>query len=161
MRWVRRWPWICRGRLDLVPHQNAHWLQLHPGCLRLPGLLPRVCHRPWRWWLVGRGWGRAFAPRSWLFTRFGTRPLVYLGLMLAMGLFCFMGGYLGIWGPSRLLPTALTGQLIVFETLSALSLRLCIEAVGQHNPQQWDLFVGRGVFQVYARFNRPVSGTCG
>ncbi len=52
---------------------------------------------------------------------FGPRPLVFVGLMLAIGLFA---SWLGThcWNEaSQRLPTALVGQLIVFETLSALS----------------------------------------
>lgn len=51
---------------------------------------------------------------------FGPRPWVFIGLMLAIGLLASWLGTL-MWNQaSRRLPTALTGQLIVFETLSAL-----------------------------------------
>lgn len=52
---------------------------------------------------------------------FGLRPWTYGGLMLTLGL---MASWLGTlcWNrASRLLPTTLTGQLIVFETLAALA----------------------------------------
>lgn len=52
---------------------------------------------------------------------FGPRPLAFIGLMLAVGLFASWIGTL-LWNrASQLLPTALTGQLIVFETLAALA----------------------------------------
>jgi drug/metabolite transporter (DMT)-like permease len=50
----------------------------------------------------------------------GPRPLHYVGLMLLLG---FCASWLGtlLWNrASKRLPTALTGQLIVFETLAAL-----------------------------------------
>lgn len=50
---------------------------------------------------------------------FGPRPALYIGLMLAIGLLASWLGTL-LWNrASQLLPTALTGQLIVFETLAA------------------------------------------
>lgn len=49
----------------------------------------------------------------------GPRPLLYVGLMLCAGLLASWLGTL-LWNrASQLLPTALTGQLIVFETLAA------------------------------------------
>jgi drug/metabolite transporter (DMT)-like permease len=51
----------------------------------------------------------------------GPRPLVYVGLMLAIGLLASWLGTLCWNQASRLLPTSLTGQLIVFETLTALA----------------------------------------
>lgn len=50
----------------------------------------------------------------------GTHPARFVGLMLAIGLLASWLGTL-LWNrASRLLPTALGGQLIVFETLAAL-----------------------------------------
>ncbi len=51
----------------------------------------------------------------------GPRPLAYIGLMLAIGLLASWLGTLCWNQASRLLPTSLTGQLIVFETLAALA----------------------------------------
>lgn len=52
---------------------------------------------------------------------FGPQPQRYLMLMLAMGLFASWLGTL-LWNrASRLLPAALSGQLIVFETLAAFA----------------------------------------
>ncbi len=50
----------------------------------------------------------------------GPQPALFVGLMLVLGLCASWLGTL-LWNQaSRLLPTSLTGQLIVFETLSAL-----------------------------------------
>ncbi len=52
---------------------------------------------------------------------FGPQPLLFTGLMLALGLCASWLGTL-LWnGASQRLPTSLAGQLIVFETLAALS----------------------------------------
>lgn len=52
---------------------------------------------------------------------FGPRPVVYVGWMLMIGLIASWLGTL-LWNrASQLLPTALAGQLIVFETLAALA----------------------------------------
>jgi drug/metabolite transporter (DMT)-like permease len=52
---------------------------------------------------------------------FGPRPLFFVGLMFAIGLFASWLGTLCWNEASQRLPTSLVGQLIVFETLSALS----------------------------------------
>jgi drug/metabolite transporter (DMT)-like permease len=52
---------------------------------------------------------------------FGPRPAAYLGLMFAIGLLSSWLGTLCWNEASQRLPTTLAGQLIVFETLSALS----------------------------------------
>ena len=51
----------------------------------------------------------------------GPRPLAFVGLMLAMGLLASWLGTLCWNEASQRLPTALVGQLIVFETLAALA----------------------------------------
>ena len=51
----------------------------------------------------------------------GPRPWAYAGLMLAVGLFASWLGTLCWNEASQRLPTTLVGQLIVFETLSALA----------------------------------------
>ena len=51
----------------------------------------------------------------------GPRPWAYLGLMLAVGLLASWAGTLCWNEASQRLPTTLVGQLIVFETLSALA----------------------------------------
>ena len=129
---VAAWTWY--------PIRNARWLQRHPGLspttwTTAQGLttLP-LAALGWLCWLgygvwqqlsassgaagmgspggtggIGAGWG------------LGPRPQAFVLLMLAMGLFASWLGTLAWSRASRLLPTSLTGQLIVFETLSALT----------------------------------------
>jgi drug/metabolite transporter (DMT)-like permease len=52
---------------------------------------------------------------------FGPTPALFIGLMLAIGLFASWLGTLCWNEASQRLPTTLVGQLIVFETLSALA----------------------------------------
>lgn len=102
------------------PVRNARWLKMRPGLsaadwataqglATLPlALIGFVAIGPF-------GLPEAF---PW---PLGPRPAIYLGLMLVVGLFASWLGTL-LWNrASALLPTALTGQLIVFETLSALA----------------------------------------
>lgn len=100
------------------PIRNARWLK------RNPDLSPST-------WATAQGlttlplsviglfvYGFA-APDIFAFP-LGPRPLAYGGLMLAIGLLASWLGTL-LWNrASCLLPTTLVGQLIVFETLSAL-----------------------------------------
>jgi drug/metabolite transporter (DMT)-like permease len=111
---VACWTWY--------PIRNANWLRDHSG--RKP-----------RAWATAQG--LATLPLAvggyvvfWMWIRvsdnplpmpFGPRPEAFVGLMLAIGLFA---SWLGTqcWNEaSQRLPTALVGQLIVFETLAALA----------------------------------------
>jgi drug/metabolite transporter (DMT)-like permease len=114
---VAAWTWY--------PIRNARWLKRHPelsattwttaqGLATLP--------------LAALGWlgyGLFTAPAAaaggdwpaWM----GPRPGLFLLLSMAMGLFASWLGTLTWSRASKLLPTSLTGQLIVFETLSALA----------------------------------------
>ena len=103
------------------PLKNADWLRGHPdrhprvwataqGLATLPlallgyaayGLWAHVTHDP--------------MPLPW-----GPRPLAFIGLMLAIGLLASWLGTLCWNAAAQRLPTALAGQLIVFETLAAL-----------------------------------------
>ena len=104
------------------PIRNANWLRDHPG--RKP-----------RAWATAQG--LTTLPLAvggyaifWVWIResgnplpmpFGPRPEAFIGLMLAVGL---LASWLGTqcWNEaSQRLPTALVGQLIVFETLAALA----------------------------------------
>ncbi len=112
---VAAWTWY--------PIHNAAWLQQHPqhspstwttaqGVVTLP--LAAL-----GWVLLGL-WQGATGTGNWVMG-LGPRPAAFAGLMLAMGL---LASWAGTWAWSRastLLPTALTGQLIVFETLAALA----------------------------------------
>lgn len=111
---VACWTWY--------PLRNADWLRHHPG--RNPrtwataqgvATLPLALVGYVLLWLVMHGSGSHFA------MPFGPRPMVFIALMAAIGLF---SSWLGTtcWNEaSQRLPTAIAGQLIVFETLAALS----------------------------------------
>lgn len=104
------------------PLRNADWLRHHPG--RNP-----------RTWATAQG--VATLPLAligyallWLFMGmsnrhfampFGPRPWVFIALMAAIGLFASWLGTTCWNEASQRLPTAIAGQLIVFETLAALS----------------------------------------
>lgn len=105
------------------PIRNADWLRAHAerhprawataqGLVTLPmallglGLL---------WALQALGASAPFA------LPLGPRPADFIGLMLALGLFSSWAGTLCWNEASQRLPTALVGQLIVFETLAALA----------------------------------------
>lgn len=116
---VACWTWY--------PLRNADWLRHHPD--RQP-----------RAWATAQGvatlplalagyagyWAWAAAGGSSLAMPFGPRPEVFLGLMFAIGLFASWLGTLCWNEASQRLPTALVGQLIVFETLAALAYALLL-----------------------------------
>ncbi|MEO5732299.1 MAG: DMT family transporter [Rubrivivax sp.] len=110
---VACWTWY--------PIRNAEWLRAHPD--RSPGTwataqglatLPLAAAGFMLFWLwsaaTDAAWPMPFGPRAW----------AYIGLMLAMGLFASWLGTLCWNEASQRLPPALSGQLIVFETLAAL-----------------------------------------
>ncbi|KRA14670.1 DMT family transporter [Lysobacter sp. Root604] len=104
------------------PLRNADWLRAHPG--RNP-----------RTWATAQGlatlplallgyaalWGGSAALGSDFAMPFGPRPAFFIGLMVAIGLLASWVGTLCWNEASQRLPTALAGQLIVFETLFALA----------------------------------------
>lgn len=103
------------------PIRNAAWLQAHPGLASgtwatAQGLatLPLALFV-----LAGL---TAFMPLPAAFAwPFGPRPALFVGMMLVLGLFASWIGTL-LWNrASQVLPTSLSGQLIVFETLAALA----------------------------------------
>jgi len=111
---VACWTWY--------PLRNADWLRHHPG--RSPrtwataqgvATLPLALAGYVVLWLVMGASGNPFP------MPFGPRPLVFIALMAAIGLFASWLGTLCWNEASQRLPTALAGQLIVFETLAALS----------------------------------------
>ena len=109
------------------PIRNADWLRAHPD--RSP-----------RAWATAQGvatlplalagyagfWAWSAASGSALALPLGPRPAVFAGLMLAIGLFASWLGTLCWNEASQRLPTTLVGQLIVFETLSALAYALLL-----------------------------------
>lgn len=104
------------------PLRNADWLRAHPD--RNP-----------RAWATAQGlatlplamtgyvvlWAGMGASGSGFDMPLGPRPMHFLGLMLAIGLLASWLGTLCWNEASQRLPTALVGQLIVFETLAALA----------------------------------------
>jgi drug/metabolite transporter (DMT)-like permease len=110
---VACWTWY--------PLRNADWLRAHAD--RSPGTwataqglatLPLALLGYAAWWSWAALAGSDFA------LPFGPRPLFFIGLMFAVGLFASWLGTLCWNEASQRLPTTLVGQLIVFETLSAL-----------------------------------------
>ena len=112
---------VAVGCWTWYPIRNAHWLRSHAG--RNPrtwATAQGLCTLPLA--LMGYlGFGVwAAATNSPFDMPLGPRPLVFVGLMVAIG---FLASWLGTlcWNEaSQRLPTALAGQLIVFETLAAL-----------------------------------------
>ena len=111
---VACWTWY--------PLRNADWLRAHAD--RPPGTwataqgiatLPLALLGYLGWWGFTALRGDDFA------MPFGPRPLDFVSLMLAVGLFASWLGTLCWNEASQRLPTTLVGQLIVFETLSALA----------------------------------------
>lgn len=112
---VACWTWY--------PIRNADWLRAHAdrppttwataqGLATLP--LATLGFGLWWGWEATTG-ARGF-PMPW-----GPDPLRFVGLMGAIGLFASWLGTLCWNEASQRLPTTLVGQLIVFETLSALA----------------------------------------
>jgi len=111
---VACWTWY--------PIRNADWLRAHgernprswataQGVATLPLALLGYA----LWWGFTAWRGDAFP------MPLGPRPLFFVGLMLAIGLLASWLGTLCWNEASQRLPTTLAGQLIVFETLSALA----------------------------------------
>ncbi|PXW96929.1 drug/metabolite transporter (DMT)-like permease [Sphaerotilus hippei] len=109
------------------PLRNADWLRAHAG------------RSPWTWAiaqgvatlplaLLGYGgqWAWNVATHEAFPMPFGPRPLFFIGLMGAIGLLASWVGTLAWNEASQRLPTRVVGQLIVFETLAALSYALVL-----------------------------------
>jgi drug/metabolite transporter (DMT)-like permease len=104
------------------PLRNADWLRAHSD-------------RPPATWATAQGiatlplallgyvgwWGWAAASGADFALPFGPRPALFVPLMFAVGLLASWLGTLCWNQASQRLPTTLVGQLIVFETLSALA----------------------------------------
>jgi drug/metabolite transporter (DMT)-like permease len=111
---VACWTWY--------PIRNADWLRAHPdrsprtwataqGVATLP--LALVGYAGFLAWSVASG--------SDFSLPFGPRPVHFVALMFTIGLFASWLGTLCWNEASQRLPTTVAGQLIVFETLSALA----------------------------------------
>lgn len=127
---VVSWSWFAL--------RNADWLRAHAGrsarawataqgLATLPiALLGYLGWIAWAACCSGDAGAKSFA------LPFGPRPGLFLSLMVGMGL---LASWLGnsLWNAaSQRLPTTLAGQLIVFETLSALSYAFIVR--GQWPP---------------------------
>ena len=104
------------------PLRNADWLRAHPD--RNPrtwATAQGVATLPLA--LLGYGllWGGMTVAGSDFAMPLGPRPWFFIGLMACIGLFASWIGTMCWNAASQRLPTALAGQLIVFETLSALA----------------------------------------
>jgi len=110
---VAAWTWY--------PIRNARWLQRHPGLSATTWTTAQgLATLP----LAALGWigyllWPSGAATGW--AGLGPRPGLFLLLMGAMGLFASWLGTLAWSRASKRLPTSLSGQLIVFETLAALA----------------------------------------
>jgi drug/metabolite transporter (DMT)-like permease len=113
------------------PIRNADWMRAHPersptAWATAQGLatLPIAAVGFALFWIWNEATGASFA-MPW-----GPTPALFIGLMFGIGLLASWLGTLCWNAASQLLPTTLTGQLIVFETLSALAYALALR-------QQW------------------------
>ena len=126
------------------PMRNADWLRAHPdrsprawataqGVATLPlALLGYALFWVWSSAMApaattaGGALALALAPAVPFSMPFGPRPLVFVSLMVTIGLLSSWLGTLCWNEASQRLPTALVGQLIVFETLAALGYALLL-----------------------------------
>ena len=111
---VACWTWY--------PLRNADWLRAHPErSPRTWATAQGVATLP----LALLGYALLWSGMAWSDVSFampaGPRPGVFIGLMAAIGLFASWLGTMCWNAASQRLPPALAGQLIVFETLAALS----------------------------------------
>jgi drug/metabolite transporter (DMT)-like permease len=117
------------------PIRNAEWLRAHPersargwataqGLMTLPLALTGYA-ATWLWSQFADG-GLATPGMPPFTMPFGPRPLDFLLLMFAIGLFASWLGTLCWNEASQRLPPALSSQLIVFETLAALGYALLL-----------------------------------
>ena len=116
---VACWTWY--------PMRNADWLRAHPDrSPRAWATAQGVATLPLALLGFGLFWGWLAWTGDALPMPLGPRPAVFAGLMLAIGLLASWLGTLCWNEASQRLPTALVGQLIVFETLSALAYALLL-----------------------------------
>jgi drug/metabolite transporter (DMT)-like permease len=116
---VACWTWY--------PIRNADWMRAHPDrsasawatAQGLSTLAPAALGFA-LFWAWNAASGQAFE------MPLGPTPWRFVGLMFAIGLFASWLGTLCWNAASQRLPTALAGQLIVFETLAALAYALAL-----------------------------------
>jgi drug/metabolite transporter (DMT)-like permease len=111
------------------PLHNADWLRAHPGrSPRTWATAQGLATLPMALLGYGLSWALGAAGPDFPMP-FGPRPADFLWLMAAIGLFSSWCGTLCWNEASQRLPTTLVGQLIVFETLSALSYAFLLRGV--------------------------------
>ncbi len=104
------------------PLKNADWLRGHPDRNpRVWATAQGIATLPLALLGYGAFWAWTLVQQDPMPMPFGPRPLHFIGLMMAIGLLASWLGTLCWNAASQRLPTALAGQLIVFETLSALT----------------------------------------
>jgi len=111
------------------PIRNTAWLRRHPGrSARAWATAQGIATFPMALAAYGAYWAWSAATGAPDGMPFGPRPIAFLGVALAMGL---LASWLAThcWNAaSQRLPTALAGQLIVFETLAALAYAYLLRA---------------------------------
>ena len=154
---VACWTWY--------PLRNADWLRAHPE--RSPSTwataqgiatLPQAVLGYAGFWVWAASGGSALPAAVDM--PFGPTPSRFVALMLAVGLFASWLGTLCWNQASQRLPTALVGQLIVFETLAALAYTFALR--GQWPEPMTAAGVAllvAGVFTALRRKPVPVSRT--
>ncbi|MEX8518695.1 MAG: DMT family transporter [Leptothrix sp. (in: b-proteobacteria)] len=111
------------------PLRNADWLRAHPGrSPRTWATAQGLATLPMALLGYGLTWALGAAAPDFAMP-FGPRPADFVWLMAAIGLFASWCGTLCWNEASQRLPTTLVGQLIVFETLSALSYAFLLRGV--------------------------------
>jgi len=103
------------------PIRNAQWMRSHAdrnprSWATAQGLatLPLAALGYASFWIWSAATGREFA------MPFGPRPLVFIGVVVTIAVFASLVATMCWNAASQRLPTAMVGQLIVFETLAAL-----------------------------------------
>jgi drug/metabolite transporter (DMT)-like permease len=111
---VACWTWY--------PIRNADWMRAHPDRSATAWATAQgIATLPLSALGFAAFWAWSAASESAFVMPFGPTPLLFIGLMFSIGLFASWLGTLCWNAASQRLPTAVAGQLIVFETLAALS----------------------------------------
>jgi len=152
---VAAWTWY--------PMRNSRWMKLRPqlasgtwataqGLATLPLAAVGM--------ILTGFWYAASPGHSDFDFPLGPRPANFIGLMLVIGLFSSWLGTL-LWNrASKLLPTALAGQLIVFETLAALTYTfLWRGAIPEADTLAGIVLLVSGVMLGVRAFHQPVKDT--
>ncbi|MBL8300935.1 MAG: DMT family transporter [Rhodanobacteraceae bacterium] len=119
------------------PLRNADWLRAHPDrSARVWATAQGLVTLP----LAALGYVLVWIAMPWIAADFtmplGPQPLRFVLLMAAIGLFASWLGTLCWNQASQRLPTAIAGQLIVFETLAALAYAYVLRST---LPAPWTL----------------------